>query len=227
MRRPSWLDSLVERFQDNWETKAQFRAMITGVAGLLVIALLCAALGAAASFAGAVGNVLGGGGASTYVSQVQGANTPTPITFPWSTLPPWTNPVIPPASSLGPSQTPQPTPTFAPTPTLVPTATIATCYTNCGGGGPSDTITVSVSPATFTNGTQVTANIHTSTPNEGFSVFTYWPSGGVIPQRTGTVDGNGNGSLALGAIPGGCPGKLKLWVTTQNNGNGVTVTFPC
>lgn len=229
MRRPSWLDTLLERFQHNWETKAQFRAMISGVAGIVVIALLCAAMGMAASFAGAIGNTLGGAStASSFVQSVTGANTPTPITFPVKLATPWPSPQAPGSSPLGPSQTPQPTATFAPTPTLAPTPTNVPCTSNCGGGGgPTDNISISISPTTFKNGTQITVYVTTTIPNEGFNAFVTWPDGATSPTNIGQESGN-SGSVGIGAIPGGCPGgKLSVWVKTQNNQTGVTSVFSC
>jgi hypothetical protein len=236
MMRPSWLDALVERFQHNWETNPQYRAIVSGVAGLVVIVGLCAVMGVSASFAGAVGNSLAGSGGSgnSFVSQNGSHAQATQPTYPWVTLTPWPAPIIPNASPIGASQTPQPTPTFAPTPTLAPTPTCDPSANNCGGGGGGgggggDKITVTISPTTFANGTAIIAYIHTSMPNEGYAISITWPTGGFVPQGIrGQVDGSGNASAPIGKIPGGCPGgTLKLWVVTQNNASGVTAVFNC
>src|SRR5215469_10502787 len=43
--RVSWLDYMVRRFQDRWETNPQYRAMISGVVGLTLILTLCTCTG--------------------------------------------------------------------------------------------------------------------------------------------------------------------------------------
>jgi hypothetical protein len=235
MRRPNWLDAILERFQHNWETSPQFRAMWSGVAGIVMIVGLCATMAFAATFAGAIGNSLGGGGTGSFISQGGSNPQATDVVFPMTTLTPWPDPNIPAAQNIPASKTPQPTATAAPTATPEPTAT--PCQPNCGGGGGGgggggDKIIVSVTPATFTYGTTVYANIHTSTPYEAYAITVTWPNGVLgNPQGIqGNVDASGNATALIGKIPtgGGCPGgQLVLWVVTQNNTSGVRPGFAC
>ena len=44
-QRVSWLDHIVRRFQDRWETNPQYRALISGVVGLALILTLCTCTG--------------------------------------------------------------------------------------------------------------------------------------------------------------------------------------
>ncbi len=71
MRRPSWLDAMLERFQHSWETNPQFRAIWSGGAGLVIIVGLCAVLGVSATFANAIGGSFGGSGGdnSSFITQ--------------------------------------------------------------------------------------------------------------------------------------------------------------
>jgi hypothetical protein len=236
MRRPSWLDAMLERFQHSWETNPQFRAIWSGAAGLVMIVGLCAIMAFAATFAGAIGGTLGGGGTGTFISQSGPNAQATDVAFPLTTLTPWPTPNVPAAQNIPASKTPQPSPTPAPSPTPEPTATPCT-GSGCGGGGGgggggNDKITVSVTPAIFTYGKAVYANIHTSIPNEGYAITVTWPNGVLgNPQGIqGQVDANGNATALIGTIPtgGGCPGgQLTLWVVTQNNTSGVRPSFPC
>ncbi len=233
MRRPNWLDAIVERFQHNWETNPQYRAMISGVIGLVIIVGLCATMGVAVTFANSIGGAFGGGNGNAFIASSGPNAQSTDVAFPMTTLTPWPAPNIPGAAPIPASQTPQPTPTPPPTPTPLPTAT--PCLSNCGGGGGGggggyDKITVSVTPSTFKDGTTVYANIHTSVPGEGFAITVTWPNGVLgNPQGIqGYVDGSGNATPLIGQIPGGCPGgSLILWVVTQNNQSGVRPSFPC
>ena len=38
----TWLDLVVRRFQDRWETDPQYRALVSGVVGLVLVITLCA-----------------------------------------------------------------------------------------------------------------------------------------------------------------------------------------
>lgn len=237
--RPTWLDAMVQRFQHNWETNPQFRAMVSGVLGLVIVVGLCATMGAAAIFASNVGGAFAGGGGGTNAFVTNGGSNPqaTDVTFPMTTLTPWPNPQYPAAAPLPASGTPMPSPTPLPTATPQPTCDPSTDPNHCagpggggggGGGGNSDHISVSVSPSPFTVGTQVYASIHTSTPNEMFAISITWPNGGFVPQGVqGMTDGSGNATKSLGTVQGSCPGTMTLWVVTQNNQTGVRQGFSC
>src|SRR5258707_5770693 len=62
-QRISWLDSLVYGFQHRWETNPQYRAAVSGVAGLAMVLVLCACLGVLTTAANAAlaGFGVGGG----------------------------------------------------------------------------------------------------------------------------------------------------------------------
>lgn len=231
MMRPSWLDSMVERFQHNWETNPQYRAVVSGVAGLVAIVGLCAVMGVAFSFANAVGGSIGGvnqNNNGSFVNSSGPSSQPTQITFPMLTLTPWPDSSAPNAAPLPASGTPQPTVTPVPTATLAPTPT--PCKSNCGGG-PADNITVSISPSPFDTVNPITVYVQTTYPNDQFAISVTWPTGGYVPQGySGTTDGSGAGSVSIGTVPSGstCPGgRLTLWVVTQYNVTGVRTTFRC
>ncbi|HLZ24243.1 MAG TPA: hypothetical protein VKQ30_19190 [Ktedonobacterales bacterium] len=132
IRRPSWLDQWVYRFQHRWETNAQYRAAVSGVCGLLLIVLMCSCTGILATvtnsaFAGAGGGNSGGlGNTNTGAANVQAQ-----ATFPTMTIPPYTVSTIQ-AGSIPDSQTPPPGPTA--TPTDLPATPTDT--PGGGGGGP-------------------------------------------------------------------------------------------
>lgn len=133
MGRRSWLDSIVYRFQHNWETNPQYRAAVSGVVGLVLILSLCTCMGVLNRTAGAalaaVG--LGTGDAGPLGTPNTGTNRvgccnsfPTP-----TVLYPTNGP--PPLATVPESQTPPPYPTA----TDVPTATDTPTPGGGGGGG--------------------------------------------------------------------------------------------
>src|SRR5579872_2831001 len=133
IRRPSWLDQWVYRFQHRWETNPQYRAAVSGVCGLVLIVLMCSCTGILATvtnaaFAGAGGSNGGSGNTNTGAATVQAQ-----ATFPTMTIPPYTVSTIP-AGNIPNSQTPPPGPTATPT-DLPATPT----DTPGGGGGPPGT----------------------------------------------------------------------------------------
>src|SRR5579872_7312103 len=86
IRRPSWLDQWVARFQYRWETNPQYRAAVAGVCGLILIVLMCSCTGILATVANAgLANIGGGNGnisATTGTKQVGSVQT-----FPTATIP--------------------------------------------------------------------------------------------------------------------------------------------
>jgi hypothetical protein len=210
MMRPNWLDPLVERFQHNWETNPRYRSIATGVAGLVMVALLCTVMGVAASLAGAVGGSVNGSATNgAYVSNVPGSHTPTPITFPWKLPSPWANPIMPGISPLGPSQTPQPSPTFQPTATIAPSPTCDPNNCNGGPGGPPSNPGGSItgtSPSPLTHGATGYILIHTNAPNTNVVLNINWPNGvSDFPAGSGTSDASGNVSINVGIVPACSP----------------------
>lgn len=132
MRRPTWLDQIVYSFQHRWETNPQFRAMASGLVGLVLILIMCSCMGVlnatANSALAAIG--LGGTGSSagaqgTLNTGTNQANGYQPIPTPSVVYP---TGVVPPQVSVPQSQTPPPYPTA--TSTATPTDTPSP-----GGGG--------------------------------------------------------------------------------------------
>jgi hypothetical protein len=140
MRRPQWaasringLDRIIHRFQDRWETNRQFRAMLSGLLGLVMIVALCSCMGvvttvantALAGVSAARDSTGNSGNSNTGMGPIKGIPT-----FPTSTVPPWQPGSTPPYSIIPNSQTPVPSATVPPTATPSPTS---------GGGGPPAT----------------------------------------------------------------------------------------
>ena len=131
--RITWLDALVYRFQHRWETSPQYRAAATGVAGLVLVLLMCSCMAvvtltANSALAGiglAGSSAADGGSVNTGTNRITGADT-----IPTATVPDFTSPVIP-VTTIPSSQTPPP----GPTPTPTPSATATDTPGGNGGGG--------------------------------------------------------------------------------------------
>jgi hypothetical protein len=132
MRRPTWLDQIVYSFQHRWETNPQFRAMASGLVGLMVILIMCSCVGVLNSTADSALAAIGLGGTGN--AGVQGtpntgtnqANGYQPIPTPTVIYP---TGVVPPQVTVPQSQTPPPGPTATSTPAASDTPTPG------GGGG--------------------------------------------------------------------------------------------
>jgi hypothetical protein len=223
----SWLDYIVRRFQDRWETNPQYRALISGVVGLALILTLCTCTGlmtvvsnnALASLG--LTNSSGNNNISndTGTSNVKGA-----LKFPTATFGPFNSTLTPVGSPITSSQTPPPEGTDTPVPTETP---IQTCYYNCGGGGGGGggggTITASQSPTPWVGGQTGNLIFHSSAPNVGIALIYHLP--GCVTdtvEPAGQTDANGNTTI---------PYQLQS-CTTTGTGNvtifadfsGVTVT---
>jgi hypothetical protein len=126
MRRPQWagprismLEQAIRRFQDRWETNRQFRAMASGVIGLVMIVALCSCMGVVTTVAN---SALAGFSAARDSGTTGNTNTGTGLiqgvpTFPTATVPAWQPGGVPPYSIIPNSQTPVPAPTQQPTAT--------------------------------------------------------------------------------------------------------------
>jgi hypothetical protein len=134
-RRISWLDNLVYGFQHRWETNPQYRAAVSGVAGLAMVLVLCACLGILTTVANAAlaGFGVGNGNGLLGTNDTGTGKLTAGQKFP--TAPP---PTLPPGSVAGGaipnSQTPKPGPTATPT---RPEATPTQPGGGGGGGGPT------------------------------------------------------------------------------------------
>ncbi|HEX5548969.1 MAG TPA: hypothetical protein VFX24_16305, partial [Ktedonobacterales bacterium] len=126
MRRPQWagprismLEQAIRRFQGRWETNRQFRAMASGVIGLVMIVALCSCMGVVTTVAN---SALAGFSAARDSGTTGNTNTGTGLikgvpTFPTATAPSWQQSGVPPYTIIPNSQTPVPKPTDPPTAT--------------------------------------------------------------------------------------------------------------
>jgi hypothetical protein len=140
MQPPNFLDVMIMRFRDRWETDRQYRAAMSGVLGLITIIVLCSCTGivsaTASSALASAGFGSGYGPDGTPVTGVDSLHAP-PV-FPTDTVPPWTPGTLPAAPPVPNSQTPIPVPTATPAPTFVDTTPSAapggSLPTTCNGG---------------------------------------------------------------------------------------------
>jgi hypothetical protein len=177
MRRPQWggprisaLEKMIRRFQDRWETDRQYRAMMSGVLGIVMVVALCACMGvvttvantALANFSSSRG-AGGPGNTNTGTGLIKGVPT-----FPTSTVAPWQQSAPPPYTVIPNSQTP------LPGPTKEPTATPG--GGGGGGGGPSDCqggkngVTWKLDPCPQIHGQSGTLSIHAPVQYAGHSL---------------------------------------------------------
>ncbi len=134
VRRNSWIDYFVRRFQDRWETNPQYRAMVSGVVGLVLILTLCTCTGlmtvvgnsALASLGLTNGNNGTGFNSNTGTGKI--GSSPHFPTATFNNVP--TGGATPAGSPIGNSQTPVPSATVSPTEGTDPTATPTSGGTN-------------------------------------------------------------------------------------------------
>jgi hypothetical protein len=240
MRRRSGLDRLIYRFQDRWETNRQFRAMVSGVLGLVMIVALCSCMGVVTTVAN---NAVASVNASRNVGVVDSQNADTGVgqikgvpTFPTATVSAWQESGSPTVDVIPDSQTPIPSPTLAPTATAQPTVP---CTGTCGGGGGggggssfSATVSGSPTPATWTAGTAASFTVH-SAPGGVFLAIVYtFPGGKTVldenpNNKTDPTTGNYTSSFT---VPSGVTsGQAKAWVQAFYNGVEKDFNFfvPC
>ncbi|MGE5333729.1 MAG: hypothetical protein ACM3N4_03440 [Nitrososphaerota archaeon] len=231
MRRRSGLDRLLFRFQDRWETDRQFRAMLSGALGLVMVVALCACMGVVTTVANnafASVNASRNAGSAKYTPN---ANTGTgqiqaQPTFPTATVPPWPQSGPPTYSIIPSSQTPVPSPTAAPTATALPTAT--PCVTNCGGGGGGGggggtfgaTLTGSASPAVWVAGSAASFTVHSSPGGVGLAIIITFPGGGTYLDENGEMTSATTGDYTSHfTVPGGTSaGNADVYVQAYYNG---------
>ncbi|HEU5349189.1 MAG TPA: hypothetical protein VFU63_11315 [Ktedonobacterales bacterium] len=228
MRRRSGLDRLLFRFQDRWETDHQFRAMVSGVLGLVMIVALCSCMGVVTTVANnAFANVSASRSAGTS-SNTPNADTgigqiKAQPTFPTATVAPWPQSGPPTYSIIPNSQTPVPSPTDLPTATPLPSPT--PCVTNCGGGGGgggtfSATVTGSPSPATWVAGSAASFTVHSSPGGVGLAIIISFPGGGTYLDENGEMTDAGTGNYTSRfTVPGGTSaGTADVYVQAYYNG---------
>src|SRR5215469_5125705 len=111
-QRISWLDQFVRRFQDRWETNPQYRSLISGLVGLVLVLTLCTCTSlltvAGNNVLASVGLTNGNSGinSTTGSTQLQGAQT-----FPTATFGPFNDQPTPQGAAVASSSTPPPGPT--------------------------------------------------------------------------------------------------------------------
>ena len=232
MRRRSGLDRLLFRFQDRWETNRQFRAMLSGVLGLVMVVALCSCMGVVTTVANsALAGVSTARDAGANASSAQNANTGTGQvkalpTFPIATAPPLPQSGPPTYSVIPDSKTPVPSPSPEPTATALPTAT--PCQTNCGGGGGGGggggsfdaTVTGTPSPGTWVAGSAATFTVHSSPGGVGLAIIINFPGGppAYLDENGEQTDGSGNYTTNV-PVPGGTSaGNADVWIQAFYNG---------
>jgi hypothetical protein len=233
-RRRSALDRLIYRLQDRWETDRQYRAMMSGVLGLVIVIALCSCMGVVTTIANnavASVNAARNGG----VTSSQNVDTGTGLvksvpTFPTSTVPPWQQGSAPTFSTIPESKTPVPSPSAGPTATAQPPVP---CTSNCGGGGGGGggsftaTLTGSASPATWIAGQAGSFTVHSSPGGVGLAFIITFPGGGTFLDENGHMtDGSGNYTTHF-TVPGGTTaGKADVYLQAYYNGVKKDFHFP-
>ena len=232
---------MIHRFQDRWETDRQFRAMLSGVLGIVMIVALCSCMGVVTTVANsALASVNAARDAGGDATNSQNVNTGTSQvkaqpTFPTATVPPWPQSGPPTYGVIPSSQTPLPSPTLEPTATALPTAT--PCQTNCGGGGGGGggggfgaTVTGSGSPATWKAGSAASFTVHSDPGGVGLAIIISFPGGGTYLDENGEqTDGSGNYTSHF-SVPGGTSaGNADVYIQAYYNGVKKDIHFyvPC
>lgn len=230
MQPVSFLDDIVERFRQRWHTDSQYRAMMSGLFGVIVLIALCTCAGTVSVV---TNNVLSGSGFGVGGNQgaqsapgglIQGA-----AEFPTASLPPWTPAAIPNANPVPPSLTPIPTPT--PVPTATPTPTATPCVSNCGGGGGGGgggSVVVTItgwSPDPWKPGNN-SISFHTSVPNDGINILITNCQGGTVDDPGPTTDGSGNYTFTFNQKGNSSQTSADVWVTAQNGTAAGVHAFP-
>ena len=193
MNRPSWLDYFVRRFQDRWETNPQYRAMVSGGVGLVLILTLCACTGVMSVVgSNALASLgLGGGNGNNNINSDTGTNKTTgELKFPTATFnssQASLGGATPVGTALGDSTTPVPNATPSPTEDANPTPTSGGSDNSqfiCTGTADGVTWTFSPCPLVVGEGGSLTISAP-AYPNTGTNILV---SFGFCPQGDCTVD---------------------------------------
>ena len=232
MRRVSWLDQIVYRFQHQWETNPQYRAAATGVIGLVVVLTMCSAMlllsttanSALAAIGLGVSNNAPTGTPNTGTRDVNGyLQFQTPVV----TYPPQTPPVV---ATIPDSQTPLPGPTATDTPS--PTDTPTGGGGNYACSGRQNGISFNLSPCPTSAGQNVTFYI--SAPKYANRSANVLITFGCQANGCGSVyeptqlDGSGNWSVTL-PVPSAASGSqmpISCQVDILPSGPGATFLAP-
>jgi hypothetical protein len=235
MRRPQWagprismLEQAIRRFQDRWETNRQFRAMASGVIGLVMIVALCSCMGVVTTVAN---SALAGFSAARDSGTTGNTNTGTGLikgvpTFPTATAPSWPQSGVPPYTIIPNSQTP------VPQPTQPPTATPGNggpggpggLPTTCNGGGKN---TWALTPCPQVHGQAGTLTISApSHPNATLNILISFGCGSCTllftPQQGYKLDASGNATVNY-TVPAAAAGSQVPISGMINIGGGPTL----
>lgn len=242
-RRISWLDAIVYQFQHRWETNPQYRAISSGVVGVLVLITICGCMGLVTTGTqvalaglgiGSTRAAAGGGSQDTGSHAVGGTQkfaTPT-VQVPSSVN-------LPPASPIPNSQTPVPGPTPTPSPSPAPTATPGGNGGGPGGGGQfacsggSPSRSWSINPCPVSAGQQVTISLDFGRSNANQPVsaeFSLCADGSVCtflyqPPNTISTDGRGVWSVTVTVPPQAANSSVPISGNGQLVNGGGTIVF--
>ncbi len=200
-REPSsgntWLDQMVRRFQDRWETDPQYRALVSGVVGLVLVVTLCACTGLLTlegnTLLASVGLTNSSSGGNNITDNSGSATVAAGASFPTATFGPVYSSATPGVSTpVGTVQTSSLTPLPNATPSPSPTAAGGT---PTGGGGNNATfvctgsgsgITWTFSPCPLVHGQAGTLTISApGYPNTGTNIIVNF---GNCPKGDCTID---------------------------------------
>jgi len=191
VNRQSWLDQFVRRFQDRWETNPQYRALVSGLVGLVLILTLCVCTGlmtvASNNVLASIG--LTNGSSNTNINTDTGTNNVKQASsFPTATFGPFNPQSTPVGSPLASSQTPPPNATATQAgdnPTATPTTgSINTAQFICTGTGSGITWTFSPCPLVHGYGGTLTISAP-AYPNTGTNIIVNF---GNCPKGDCTID---------------------------------------
>jgi hypothetical protein len=232
----NFLDEIVARFRDRWETSPAYRARMSGVIGLAVLMGICSCMVIASLIANSAFASVGfgsGGGGPVAQQQNGGGGVDVAQTFPTSAIPTW-DPQDTPVSAVAPTSN-----ATAPTPTPIPTATdIATstpCYSGCGGGGGGGGgVIVSITGWTpgrwnaCSSATPCYATVHTSVPSTPFNInYTGCNNAPYPAYAQGTTDANGNYTFTVTVGAGTAIVRADLWPSAPNDKQELHGNPPC
>lgn len=222
MRRISGLDALIRRFRARWETDPRYRAAMSGVIGLVVVASMCACMALVSVVAN---NALAGGGFTNGTGGQQtggGGVVQAAPSFPTPTFAPWQVAATPIWSPVPDSGTPVPTPTEAATATSTNTPTTSSGlsaqgfpnpWTVCSGSTNCDKLVIQ---APGSGQVQITITFQTSPSTPPIIDTVNADGGGNATYRFAGPNGKGTATVTLAYGPP--PDTLTDTFTQQCSG---------
>ena len=222
VRQVSWLDSFVRRFEQRWQTNAQYRAAVSGVVALVFLLLICSCAGIMSTMANSV-FASGGGGASNQRQHTGTGNLASSTAYPTYTLAPNSSGGVPAISPIPNSQTPPPsaTATDVPTPTATPTDTPtggSNLPTTCNGGNNGGSWSFSPCPLVHSQGFTLNVSASGEGGHTMYVVIDFSSAPSCTLLLYPTLDGGGNWSYS-GVVPAcGANSTIPLNGEIQING---------